>query len=96
MLWGLPLVRLNGYIIVPADDLDAVLAELPNHISLTRQEPGCISFQVVQSTENPHRFDVAEEFVDRLSFEQHQARVGQSYWGEVTQRVERHYQIDED
>ncbi|MEM7366147.1 MAG: antibiotic biosynthesis monooxygenase [Pseudomonadota bacterium] len=86
-------VALAGYIIVPPRDLDAVIKELPNHISLTKSEPGCLSFDVIQSTENPLRFDVSELFESQLAFEEHQTRVQSSYWGEVTRRVERHYKI---
>ena len=39
-------VILKGFIIVPDDDMPGVLEELPNHIALTRQEAGCISFEV--------------------------------------------------
>ena len=88
-------VTLTGYIIVPEKDLEAVLNELPNHIALTRNEPGCLSFSVVQSDANPTRFDVAEEFDSRSAFEAHQKRVKSSYWGEVTVNVERHYKITE-
>ena len=62
-------VTLTGYIVVPPDDLARVLAELPNHIELTRNEPGCIAFEVTQAPSDPYRFDVAEEFQDRQAFE---------------------------
>ena len=62
-------VKLSGYIVVPKDDLDLVLSELPNHIDLTRQEVGCISFDVRQSHSEPCRFDVDEEFRSREAFE---------------------------
>ncbi|MBJ7536057.1 putative quinol monooxygenase [Marinomonas transparens] len=86
-------VTLSGHIEVPSEDIEAVLAELPNHITLTRQEAGCIVFTVAQDTENPHRFDVYEAFTDKSAFEQHQARVTASHWGEVTKNVERFYKI---
>ncbi|EPR4995117.1 putative quinol monooxygenase, partial [Vibrio navarrensis] len=43
----------------------------------------------------PLRFDVYEEFVDKVAFEQHQKRVKASRWGKVTVSVERHYEIFE-
>ncbi|MEP3348619.1 MAG: antibiotic biosynthesis monooxygenase [Marinomonas sp.] len=88
-------ISLSGYIEVPREDLEAVESELPNHIALTHQEAGCITFTVTQNTDNPYRFDVYEEFTDKASFEKHQARVKASYWGEVTQKVERFYTISE-
>ena len=88
-------VKLSGFIVVPESDLDLVLSELPNHINLTRQEAGCISFDVHQSDSEPCRFEVDEEFESREAFEQHQSRVKASYWGKVTNNVKRHYDITE-
>lgn len=42
---------LEGYIVVPNSDLAQVLAELPAHIELTRNEAGCLCFEVSQSLE---------------------------------------------
>ena len=86
-------VTLNGYIIVPESELSSVLDELPNHIALTQAEPGCMHFSVVQNSDNVLRFEVSEQFRDRTSFEKHQQRVRESFWGEVTRNVERHYVI---
>jgi quinol monooxygenase YgiN len=89
-------VTLVGYIIVPDNELETMLAELPNHIQLSRQEEGCILFKVNQSPDNKQRFDVMEIFTDRNSFEKHQERVQSSYWGQVTRNITRHYQIIEE
>ncbi|MBL0520952.1 putative quinol monooxygenase [Aeromonas enteropelogenes] len=86
-------VILKGFIIVPPSDLAQVKDELARHIQLTRAEPGCLVFEVIQDRTNPCRFDVHEEFVDKIDFEAHQARVSLSYWGEVTVHVERHYTV---
>ncbi len=88
-------VTLKGFILVPEADLDVVMQELPIHTELTRQEAGCLSFQVTQSKAEPNRFDVHEEFRDRTAFEAHQTRVKNSHWGQVTCNVERHYEISE-
>ena len=70
-------VILTGHIIVPDADIAAVKIELINHIALTRQESGCLVFEVSQDTENRNRFNVYEEFSDRTSFASHQDRVRQ-------------------
>ena len=88
-------IILSGYIEVPLDDLVQVTSELPRHIELTRAEPGCLVFEVTQDQNNAHRFNVYEVFSDRQAFDVHQARVRRSKWGEVTQRVARHYEISE-
>ena len=88
-------VILKGFIIVPAEDLAVVKEELINHKNLTDNELGCLVFEVTQSESNPNRFDVYEEFLNKAAFEFHQQRVKNSYWGEVTVNVERHYEIFE-
>ncbi|MGP0171632.1 putative quinol monooxygenase [Pseudomonas sp. NCHU5208] len=88
-------VTLKGYILVPEKDLQEVRRELINHRRLTLEESGCISFTVTESVENPLRFDVFEEFVDRQAFDFHQARVRASRWGQVTVDVARHYEVFE-
>ena len=88
-------ITLSGYIEVPSEDLNTVLAELPNHIALTHQEAGCITFTVIRDLNNPQRFDVYEEFTDKVAFEKHQARVKASHWGKVTKNVERFYTVTE-
>lgn len=88
-------VILKGFIIVPEEDLPAVKDELINHRNLTHNESGCLIFEVTQSESNPRCFVVYEEFKNKAAFEFHQKRVKNSYWGEVTANVERHYEIFE-
>ena len=87
-------VVLSGHIVVPESDLAAVLAELPTHIELTRQETGCLMFEVTQDPDDEHKFHVYEEFTDPSAFRHHQARVGASEWGRVATNVARHYQVE--
>ena len=88
-------VTLSGFITVPDSELALIKSELPNHIKLTRQEAGCLSFNVTQSDSDKNRFDVIEIFENREAFENHQNRVKSSYWGQVTTNIERHYAIRE-
>lgn len=48
-------VILEGYIVVPENDLAAVSAELATHIELTRKEEGCLQFDVAQTPFTRHR-----------------------------------------
>ncbi|MEL6158817.1 MAG: antibiotic biosynthesis monooxygenase [Cyanobacteria bacterium J06554_11] len=89
-------ITLFGFIIVPKNDLATVESELATHIEHTRQEAGCLTFNVVRSQSDECRFDVMETFESRTAFEHHQNRVTSSRWGEVTVNVERHYQIVEE
>lgn len=87
----MPRVYLDGYLEVPADRIDAVRAALPEHIRLTRAEPGCIRFEVSQSVDNPAHFLVSEIFADQAAFDAHQQRAGASRWAVVTACMARHY-----
>ncbi len=89
----MPKIKLAGYIEVPDHGLEAVELHLPLHIHLTRNEPGCISFEVVQCSANPNRFNVDELFESQEAFDTHQARVKSSEWGLVTKNVVRHYSV---
>jgi len=86
-------VILKGFIIVPTADLPAVKQALISHKELTRNEPGCLMFNVTQSETNLNRFNVYEEFIDKTAFEQHQLRVKDSAWGKASANVKRHYEI---
>lgn len=86
-------VILQGYIEVPDTELDSVEAELPRHIDLTRNEPGCLTFCVEQDQCYQNRFSVYEVFANQEAFAHHQQRVKASRWGAVTKNVQRHYSI---
>ena len=86
-------VFLDGYLEVPPERLAAVIQALPEHIALTRAEPGCLAFDVTPSPHHPDRFLVSEIFADQVAFEAHQARARASAWAEVTAGLPRHYTI---
>jgi quinol monooxygenase YgiN len=86
-------IILNGHIDVPPERLDAVAAALPDHIALTRAEPGCLFFDVRPCPDVAGRFLVSERFTDQAAFDAHQARAKASPWAEVTDGIPRDYQI---
>nr|WP_196260962.1 antibiotic biosynthesis monooxygenase [Pelagibacterium limicola] len=77
------------------EEAEIVQKFLPEHVRLTVSEPGCLSFQVVQ-TEDPLIWRVEERFIDKLAFEAHQARTRASAWGVATASIRREYEILED
>ena len=84
---------LKGFIVVPDSELEVVNNELVTHKRLTLEETGCLIFTVTPDAENTRKFHVYEEFVNQQAFDNHQARVKSSKWGEVTKNVERNYEI---
>ena len=89
----MPKVVLEGYILVPDNDLEVVKRELVTHSELSNKELGCLTFNVTQDEGNVNKFNVYEEFIDQISFDKHQARVKSSKWGKVTRNVSRHYRV---
>lgn len=90
----MPPVTLRGELICrSAEELATVRQHLALHISLTRSEPGCVSFEFRQSGD-PLIWQVAEAFVDEAAFDAHQARVAASEWGRATTGIERRYVVD--
>lgn len=86
-------VILTGHLDVPDGDISTVEAHLPTHITLSRAECGCISFEVNVDPNNPNRYLVNEEFTTQAAFDAHQARVKTSDWGRATAHLERQYKI---
>jgi len=86
-------VHLTGRLICRnAAEAHLVEEHLPLHVTLTRAEPGCLSFEV-SPTADPLVWDVEERFRDEGVFAAHQARVAASEWGAVTAGIERRYSI---
>lgn len=89
-------LHLTGFLICDTmDEADRVSEILPEHIRLTRAEPGCLKFEVFRSHEDPARFAVSEIFRDKAAFEAHQARTRASAWWAGTQNVRRDFKIEE-
>ncbi|MEA3259667.1 putative quinol monooxygenase [Alloalcanivorax venustensis] len=72
---------LTGRIIVPDGDFDGVVDALSTHIDLSRQEKGCLKFEVTQSAEHNNTFIVYEIFADKAAFQRRQECVRDSAWG---------------
>lgn len=86
-------VTLNGTLTCTTqDELGRVLQGVEAHITLTRAEAGCLSFEVIQSAD-PMVWTVAERFTDAAAFEAHQTRATASEWAELTKGIARDYQI---
>ena len=91
--WRMDDVSLTGYLVCKdAQEAGAVVAYLPRHVALTRQEPGCVSFDVTP-TDDPLIWRVEERFRDEAAFALHQERVAWSEWGRMTDGIERRYVV---
>jgi quinol monooxygenase YgiN len=88
-------VRLTGFLhCASAKEVEVVRRHLPDHIRLTRAEPGCLSFEVAP-TDDPLVWRVEELFANRAAFDLHQERTRASEWFNATSGMPRNYDISE-
>lgn len=89
------MIRLKGHLIcLSEDEAKTVHLHLPDHIRMSRAEPGCLSFDVTQ-TDDPLIWDVQESFRTRDDFDAHQTRTRASPWFEATRHILRDFRIEE-
>ncbi|MDR3434409.1 MAG: antibiotic biosynthesis monooxygenase [Rouxiella aceris] len=89
------MVKLSGQLICKSlEESEKVRQLLPEHKKLTREESGCISFDVT-ATADPLVWLVEELFVDQKTFAAHQLRTKNSLWGTETRSILREYKIFE-
>ena len=89
------MIRLKGHLICMSEDEAALVRRhLPEHIRLSRAEPGCLSFDVVQ-TDDPMIWDVQESFRTRADFDAHQTRTRASPWFAATRHILRDFRVEE-
>jgi len=85
-------VRLTGWLrCKDAEELATVLRYLPEHVRLTLEEPGCLTFHVEQ-TKDPLVWRVDETFTDAAAFDAHQARTRASDWFRATHGIQRAFE----
>lgn len=90
------MIRLSGHLIcATAEEATLVALHLPDHIRLSRAEPGCLSFDVTR-TVDPLLWQVEESFASRAAFEAHQERTRTSDWFARTGHIRRSYRLIED
>ncbi|GAB4271070.1 MAG: putative quinol monooxygenase [Pararhodobacter sp.] len=88
-------VHLTGRLICRTEAEAAIVrTHLPEHIRLTRQEPGCALFEVRPAS--PLVWEVSERFSDRAAFDRHQARTRASAWGKASAGIRRDFRIRHD
>jgi quinol monooxygenase YgiN len=81
--------HLSGKITVPAADLERVRRALPEHLRLTRSEPGCQSFTVTE--QEGGIFQVDETFINKAAFQAHQTRIRGTDWEAASASAARDY-----
>ncbi|WP_137112557.1 putative quinol monooxygenase [Rhodobacter sp. SY28-1] len=90
------MIRVTGTLTCSTvEDADLVRQHLPEHIRLSRAEPGCLTFNV-DPTDDPLVWRLDESFVDQAAFAAHQTRTRVSVWYEATAGLKRDFKIRED
>jgi quinol monooxygenase YgiN len=85
-------ITLTGTIRCAPDEVAIPSAAIPEHVRLTRTEPGCVHF-VILPTADRCLFEVEERFADAAAFATHQARTRASPWWSRTGHMVREFRI---
>ena len=92
---GNTMIKLTGRLICKNTEETALVRRyLPEHIRLTKEQSGCLSFEV-KETADPLIWSVEERFTSQQTFDMHQARTQASAWGRETVAIAREYAIVE-
>ncbi|MDM7930669.1 antibiotic biosynthesis monooxygenase [Tabrizicola sp.] len=89
------MIRVTGTLsCATLEEAAIVAALLPEHIRLSRAEPGCLDFSVTPATA-PLIWELDETFTDRAAFEAHQTRTRASEWFRATAHLARDFQVSD-
>ena len=82
-------ITLAGFLICRSlEEADRAAALLPEHMRLTRAEPGCLFFDITQS-DDPLIWRVEELFASEAALAAHTARTKASLWAEKSAALTR-------
>lgn len=84
-----PMIALSGRLICEdTAQMMTALSLLPEHVRLSREEPGCLRFDIWQD-DDPMIWHLAELFTDADAFTAHQQRNAASEWGRQSSGIGR-------
>ncbi|MDQ1900064.1 GNAT family N-acetyltransferase [Paracoccus sp. WLY502] len=90
-----PMLGLTGRLVCQdAGQMMTALSLLPEHLRLSREEPGCLRFDLWQD-EDPLIWNLSELFIDAEAFAAHGARTADSAWGRESAGIGRDFQRHE-
>ena len=91
MTLATPMMALTGRLICEnAAQMVTALTLLPDHVTASRAEPGCLRFDLRQADE-PGIWELSELFTDADAFAAHQTRTGGSAWGQQSGDIKRDF-----
>ena len=65
------MIKVIATLIAKAEKVEDTKAALSSIVGPTTQEPGCISYELFQSDDDPTEFVTVEEWADRASIDSH-------------------------
>ncbi|SLN41870.1 Antibiotic biosynthesis monooxygenase [Aquimixticola soesokkakensis] len=84
-------VMLTGTLTCAPTEVEDLLSLMAKHIRLSRNEPGCLDFDLWQDELTPHVFHLSEVFRSEAALQAHQDRTHSSDWGRVTKDMRRDF-----
>ncbi len=65
------MVKVIATLIAKSDKVEETKAALSSLVDPTRAEPGCVSYELFQSNDDPTEFVTVEEFTDDAAIDSH-------------------------
>lgn len=62
---------MNVYVTVKPEQLDAFKSAIITNAAASRQEPGCLRFDILEEQDDPHTFVLVEIYQDESALEAH-------------------------
>ncbi|TBN41955.1 GNAT family N-acetyltransferase [Paracoccus subflavus] len=91
-----PMVGLTGRLVCSdVAQVMTALSLLPDHARLSREEPGCLHFDLWQDKDDPSIWHLSELFADADALAAHVARTRNSPWGQESTAIGRDIQQHE-
>lgn len=70
------------------EQMKIALNHLPEHVALSRAEPGCLFFATAQS-DDPLIWQIEELYADEAALDAHKERLASSTWAKVSAQLKR-------
>lgn len=86
-------VKISGTLTASGADIEIARRLIPEHVALSRAEPGCLKFNLEEAPDTPGLWVLDEEFADQSAFDFHQQRTRASQWGQASTNMVRDFTV---
>lgn len=88
-------IKITGTLTASGEDIERARRLIPEHIALSRAEPGCLKFELTEDANQPGLWRLDELYRDENAFAHHKQRTKASRWGQESTDMVRDFVIEE-